>query len=111
MESLNRWGSTCKLTGLPWTSWVRVASLWQARHSSAVGFGSSLLAVFFVAAKLGGMVRKRARATPDAKIFRMVRVDMLSPADSSELDELRAAASAPLFITFWPDRECRRPGP
>ena len=40
MEALNFASSTCRLTGLPFSSLVRVASLWQARHSSLLILGA-----------------------------------------------------------------------
>ena len=60
---------------LPFTSCDREASLWQARHSSAVGLGGS----FLDAAWSAPAAKRRVRATPGAKRFRIVRVDMLSP--------------------------------
>ena len=36
-------------------------------------------------------VKRRVRATPDAKRFRIVRVDIPSPANPSELNDLRTA--------------------
>src|SRR5436305_5174990 len=38
MEFLKTSGFTERLTGLPFTSWVRVESPWQARQSSTEGF-------------------------------------------------------------------------
>src|SRR5450631_36136 len=94
MESLKPCGSTCKLTVLPLTSWVSVASLWQARHSSAAGLGGCLPAGGLPAARSVPAVKSRVRATPGAKIFRIVRVDMLSPANLSESNDLQAANQA-----------------
>src|SRR6516162_8664211 len=38
MPPLKRASSTCRLTSFPFSSLVRVASLWQARHSSLLIF-------------------------------------------------------------------------
>src|SRR5438477_5359816 len=97
MESLKAFGSTCRLTGFPLTSWVSVASLWQARHSSAAGFGGSFLA----AASSELAVKTMVRATPDAKILRLVRVDMLSPANASESNHLRAVFMRPRWLIYF----------
>src|SRR4029077_12373092 len=78
MESLNAWESTCRLTTLPFTSCDREAWLWQARHSSAVGLGGSFLGAAWSATA----AKKRARAPPGSKKFRIVRGDLLSPAIS-----------------------------
>ena len=61
MEFLNASGSTCRVDGLPLASWLRVASLWQARHSSAVGLGGC----FFAAAEREALA-SRENAQPDA---------------------------------------------
>src|SRR3974390_788474 len=38
IEALNLASSTCRLTCLPFSSFARVGSLWQARHSSLLIF-------------------------------------------------------------------------
>src|ERR1039458_10158843 len=43
-EPLNLASSTCRLTGLPFSSLVRVGSLWQARQSSLLILGAVLAA-------------------------------------------------------------------
>src|SRR3954464_14788897 len=102
MESLNALGSTCKVTLFPFTSWLRVASLWQVRHSSAEGLGMGLLP----AASSGPPAKSRARAIPGAKRPRNIRVDMLSPANPSELEDLLCGSRAVLQLIL-PIRECR----
>src|SRR5579859_2758843 len=95
MESLNPWGSTCRLTGLPFTSWVKVASLWQARHSSAAGLGGCLAAGGLPAASRVPADKRRVRATPDAKIFRIVRVDMTLTRQSFRIERFVRRRVAP----------------
>src|SRR5581483_5316264 len=91
MEALNLSGSTWRLSALPLTSCVKVASLWQARQSSAVGLGGS----FLVAARSDAAVRTRVRTTPGAKNLSRIRVDILSPAYLLRLDRLSKAACVP----------------
>ncbi len=48
------------------------------------------------------MVKRRVRATPDAKVLRVVRVDMLSPANPSELNfSVRLVKAAFVFLVLF----------
>ena len=68
--------------------------------------------VFLPAARTVPAVKSRVRATPGAKILRIVRVDMLSPANLSELNFAgRPFQAAVVFGPTWPEYECRRPSP
>ena len=97
MESLKPCGSTCRLTVLPFSSWASEASLWQARHSSAVGFAGVFWEGLFPAARTVPAVNSRVRATPGAKILHIVRVDILSPANLYRIEFCWAAVRPPLL--------------
>src|SRR5215475_13383754 len=106
MESLKACGSTWRLTGLPFPSRVSVASPWHARHSSTAGFRGC----DWPAATSEPALKRRVRATPGAKSFWIVRVDMLTPADTLELT-ISCGSEAAFVTDYFPTLECRRPGP
>src|SRR5579872_677869 len=86
MESLNLSGFTYKLTGLPLTSWLNVESLWQARQSSLLGFGTGFAPA---AAKLAVNPRKASvrivlfPTHPNLRLMAFRCLSALSPCRSS----------------------------